>query len=76
MFNSYRLLPVHGIEPREGAELSERESVRQRSTQGAHAPQRTAGPAARDPPTLHHLKSRPQPRGCCFFVASARDRTP
>ena len=46
MFNSYRLLPVHGIEPREGAELSERESVRQRSTQGAHAPQQGYLPGA------------------------------
>ncbi len=34
--------PPHGIEPREGAELSKRVSVCQRSSQGAEAPQRSA----------------------------------
>jgi len=34
--------PPRGIEPREGAELSKRVSVCQRSSQGAEAPQRSA----------------------------------
>ena len=42
----------HGIEPREGAELSKRVSVCQRSAQGAKAPQRPRAKQA-EPLTVH-----------------------
>ena len=38
MFNSYRLLPAHGFDPVQGAELRKRASVFQRSPQGRAAP--------------------------------------
>ena len=45
---------MHGIEPREGAELRKRVSVCQRSAQGAKAPQRP--PAKQAEPLTAHPK--------------------
>ena len=57
MFNSYRLLPAQGIEPRSGREAEKtRERFPAQRARRGHAPkrERAAQPHA-DSPRLHHL---------------------
>ncbi len=57
-----------GIEPREGAELSKRVSVCQRSSQGAEAPQRSVRAArGRDSLPRHLELTRTSAKGSFFF---------
>ena len=59
----------HGIEPREGAELSKRASVCQRSSQGAEAPQRSVRAArGRDSLPRHLELTRTSAKGSFSFT--------
>ena len=61
--------PPHGIEPREGAELRKRDSVCQRSSQGAGAPQRSArAKRGRDPLPRHLELARTPAKGSFSFM--------
>ena len=61
--------PPHGIEPREGAELSKRVSVCQRSSQGAQAPQRSVRAArGRDSLPRHLELTRTSAKGSFSFT--------
>ena len=58
-----------GIEPREGAELSKRDSVCQRSSQGAKAPQRSArAQRGRDSLPRHLELTRTSAKGSFSFI--------
>ena len=61
--------PPRGIEPREGAELSKRVSVCQRSSQGAQAPQRSVRAArGRDSLPRHLELTRTSAKGSFSFT--------
>ena len=61
--------PPRGIEPREGAELSKRVSVCQRSSQGAEAPQRSArAERGRDSLPRHLELTRTSAKGSFSFT--------
>ena len=61
--------PPHGIEPREGAELRKRDSVCQRSSQGAQAPQRSArAKRGRDSLPRHLELTRTSAKGSFSFT--------
>ena len=61
--------PPHGIEPREGAELRKRDSVCQRSSQGAGAPQRSArAQRGRDSLPRHLELTRTSAKGSFSFM--------
>ena len=61
--------PPHGIEPREGAELSKRVSVCQRSSQGAQAPQRSVrAERGRDSLPRHLELTRTSAKGSFSFT--------
>ena len=61
--------PPRGIEPREGAELSKRVSVCQRSSQGAQAPQRSVRAArGRDSLPRHLELTRTSEKGSFSFM--------
>lgn len=64
----------HGIEPREGAELSKRVSVCQRSSQGAQAPQRSVRAArGRDSLPRHLELTRTPAKGSFSFIEGSAE---
>ena len=66
--------PPHGIEPREGAELSKRVSVCQRSSQGAQAPQRSArAERGRDSLPRHLELTRTSAKGSFSFIEGSAE---
>ena len=66
--------PSHGIEPREGAELSKRDSVCQRSSQGAKAPQRSArAERGRDSLPRHLELTRTSAKGSFSFIEGSAE---
>ena len=66
--------PPHGIEPREGAELSKRVSVCQRSSQGAQAPQRSArAERGRDSLPRHLELTRTSAKGSFSFIEGSEE---
>ena len=66
--------PPHGIEPREGAELSKRVSVCQRSSQGAQAPQRSVRAArGRDSLPRHLELTRTSAKGSFSFIEGSAE---
>ena len=66
--------PSHGIEPREGAELSKRDSVCQRSSQGVKAPQRFArAERGRDSLPRHLELTRTSAKGSFSFVEGSAE---
>ena len=66
--------PLHGIEPREGAELSKRMSVCQRSSQGAEAPQRSArAERGRDSLPRHLELTRTSAKGSFSFIEGSAE---
>ena len=63
-----------GIEPREGAELSKRDSVCQRSSQGAKAPQRSAhAQRGRDSLPRHLELTRTSAKGSFSFIEGSAE---
>ena len=69
--------PPRGIEPREGAELSKRDSVCQRSSQGAKAPQRSArAQRGRDSLPRHLELTRTSAKGSFSFMWASRKLHP
>ena len=69
--------PPRGIEPREGAELSKRASVCQRSSQGAQAPQRSVRAArGRDSLPRHLELTRTSAKGSFSFMWPPRGIEP
>ncbi len=66
--------PPHGIEPREGAELSKRVGVCQRSSQGAKAPQRSVRAArGRDSLPRHLELTRTSAKGSFSFIEGSAE---
>ena len=66
--------PPHGIEPREGAELRKRDSVCQRSSQGAQAPQRSVRAArGRDSLPRHLELTRTSAKGSFSFIEGSAE---
>ena len=66
--------PPHGIEPREGAELRKRDSVCQRSSQGAEAPQRSArAERGRDSLPRHLELTRTSAKGSFSFTEGSAE---
>ena len=65
---------MHGIEPREGAELRKRASVFQRSSQGAQAPQRSVRAArGRDSLPRHLELTRTSAKGSFSFIEGSAE---
>ena len=65
---------MHGIEPREGAELRKRVSVFQRSSQGAQAPQRSVRAArGRDSLPRHLELTRTSAKGSFSFIEDSAE---
>ena len=65
---------MHGIEPREGAELRKRASVFQRSSQGAQAPQRSVRAArGRDSLPRHLELTRTSAKGSFSFIEDSAE---
>ena len=68
---------MHGIEPREGAELRKRASVFQRSSQGAQAPRRSVRAArGRDSLPRHLELTRTSAKGSFSFMWTRGKRIP
>ena len=65
---------MHGIEPREGAELRKRASVCQRSSQGAQAPRRSVRAArGRDSLPRHLELTRTSAKGSFSFIEGSAE---